>query len=242
MFYQHFFTCNYHGTPGIKEGAFSKQLQELLTNVLRTSNAHFAAGPGESPENVAWVITQYDIHLNIALDLLQDYSISTRVVDVNRFFVTRQFLVRVDLDLVAEVFIQFATIDYVSRKLLRVELADLDKFEGRPVEFPKYPLDQDGQQHLEEKVVIIDQDAIDENNHVNNLVYLTWALDLLADSVDIEGSVRRISVKYGAEVFLSQEVKIRLFHLFKHQYFVKMINLTTGKEACKLLIEMEQDI
>ncbi len=69
--------------------------------------------------------------------------------------------------------------------------------------------------------IIVDQDHIDFNNHVNNLVYMQWALDVsrahwlseISEEIDAKffWMVRSHQVEYKKQAFLGDEIILKTY-------------------------------
>src|SRR5699024_9133069 len=162
-------------------------------------------------ENHTWVITQYEIRILKEAELNATLEIDTRLIEVNRFFCTRRYSVVSDGQLLYEVFSKFAAIDMENRRIVRINPAPLETEDiidsSYTIEFSKIKAFTNVANE-EDIRVGIDANDIDENLHVNNLVYLRWAYRTIPSDISQNYKMKRIEVKYEKEILPQDTVAI----------------------------------
>lgn len=157
-----------------------------------------------------WVLTQYAIQLYHLPEADAILTVTTRISEANRFFVTRYFTVEAQGQLLMEIYAQFAVIDYQERNLVRLDiqpLQSLNLIDGeRAYRFAKIRKFNQVSRRLHAHLTV-ESKAIDSNAHVNNLVYLTWCVDLIS-SQGVKTSPAEIHIKYGKELRLGDLVTL----------------------------------
>lgn len=244
MYYHDSFYKTY-SLSEIQFGLEGLGILDLLKLCLDTSSCHDLQVRLEHPDlpdpkaaGDAWVITQYQVDLKRQIEGDGDLEVMTQVVDLNRFFVTRQFTVSYQGNHVLEAKVQFALLDLVKRKMKQINLLGFEPKEQVSAKFKAF---QTFQHALEIRLPLkIQNQDIDENHHVNNLVYIKWALDGAVNQLDLTLDLDSIGVKYGAEVLPNHEVELVLLkeEANPHVLQAKIINKTLKKDACKIQIEM----
>lgn len=221
---------------------------DLLKICLQTSARHDKQVREDNPdlpspktEKDAWVITQYQVNLDGLLQGGETLEVMTKVVDLNRFFVTRQFIMTHQGKQVLEVRIQFALLDLETRKMKQINLVGFDVEKKEAIRFKPF-------KNFEHPYEIyfplqIQEKDIDENRHVNNLVYIKWALDGLSQILDDISGIVSISVKYGSEVLPHHQVGVSLIQENENKsiFQAKIRNQSEQKDACKIQIEMRNE-
>lgn len=223
-----------------------QQILALLSNVLRTSVNHDLILRQDLDQHLfderhsIWVITQY--HLQLFAFPQEDcpYSIDTRVVQLNNFFVARYFRVMQDNQLCAEVHIQFVGIDFKERQVVRLDtekFMEAELIDGEnEYKYRKIKLPQ-GLEQGPGLAYAIKASDIDENQHVNNLVYIRWCLEAMEHNGQDWRLPLTVNVKYGQEILPGSEIKLysatnRQEDQIKTSFMIK--NLTAGNEASRL--------
>lgn len=166
-----------------------------------------------------WVITQYYIK-QLQMPALNDQiTVRTRVVDANRFFITRYFDIYNDEQLLFEVFTQYTVINWQTRKMVRIDVEPLERMDlvdkELTIPFKRFVKPDEFESYLFSERDIHDSD-IDENNHVNNLVYINWAFSSLPKDFITQHTIDTIEVKYGKELFKDNQVGIESYRLKPH--------------------------
>lgn len=162
-------------------------------------------------DNHAWVITQYEIRVLEEAQIGDTVKIDTRLIEVNQFFCTRRYSVMRGDTLLYEIYAKFAAIDLDRRRIVRINPTPLqseqiiDDFYS--VDFTKIkPFTKESS--AEDIHIGIDESDIDENLHVNNLVYLRWAYKTLPEYINDEYKLEKIEVKYEKEILPQDTVAI----------------------------------
>ncbi|MGX7092355.1 acyl-ACP thioesterase domain-containing protein [Hutsoniella sourekii] len=191
-------------------------LLKLLEETLRISGAHdqLIASLNGRPfldEGQVWVITHYSIDILKHLQINDEIEMTTRVGASNRFFITRYFEIRDKEDLAVTIHIQYAAIHYQKRSIVRIDdqfLLDrnlIDKTIKAPYQKLSRPQNLQADRYRE---YTIDERSIDGNNHVNNLVYLSWCYHQLEPQFMNDYQVKHLEVKYGKEVLKGDRVSV----------------------------------
>lgn len=218
-------------------------ISKLLRHTLDTSYDHDRAfnenfGVNLLEENQSWVITQYYIKQHQIPQLNEPFTVRTRVIDSNRFFVTRYFDVYNQDQLLYEVYTQYAVIDLNTRKMGRIDSQRLEEYniidkQFKPP-FQKLLLPTEFEQHFNNHHEILESD-IDENRHVNNLVYLRWSYSDLDLDFIASHQIDTIEVKYGKELLEDSKVEINTYILNNSKQTFQTVKEKDAKQvACSI--------
>ncbi|MGX7349098.1 acyl-ACP thioesterase domain-containing protein [Dolosicoccus paucivorans] len=161
--------------------------------------------------NQSWVITQNQLCKEGSFDATAEVTVTTRVTQANRFFIQRFYEYFQHDERIATMTTQFVAIDLRTRRLVRLNaiqksLKDVidPEYKRTLPQLNAKPQEQVGYQF---EPVIEDGD-IDVNNHVNNLIYLRWALDDAKQrGQNLEG-IQQIDIKYSQELMADDQVTI----------------------------------
>lgn len=221
-------------------------LNELLRLALITSYHHdkkiktILKGTFLNPEE-SWVITQYNIRILTTFFEAKEMTITTQVTEANRFFVTRKFIVKMDGVITHQILAQFAIINLTTRKMCRVPMQALQALDlivptTDKLTTPK-PLTMSTRTIKEPKRIY--PEDIDENLHVNNRVYLRWALSAVPQPIIAHHRLTEIQIKYGSELRAEDEVELTT-HVHQGEIYQTITNLTLTKDACYVKMSWEQ--
>ncbi|MBS4462407.1 hypothetical protein JXA27_07525 [Aerococcaceae bacterium zg-B36] len=219
-------------------------IAEILKMALRTSNAHDAAVRQQLDEedyviksHQTWVITNNQLELFEWPLVNQMIDIQTKIVEANRFFVVRSFEVSHQGQLLIQIYMQFAAIDFETRKMARLQLSSIDSIvnEQAPIVFSKFNIEAERSSDFEQKYEIQATD-IDENQHVNNLVYFRWGYDALPDEFKQEYHLQKIELKYGSELLPEHQVVVKTYISVNNVVQTEQViyNETLDKQACHI--------
>lgn len=249
------FTNDYYLDQNLRRSDTDQRviLAELLRKVLQTSNNHDRAVRQSMNkedyvigDNQTWVITQNKTELLEWPKVDQTVTIETKVVDANRFFITRQFLVLAESgEILVKIYLQFTAIDFNTRKMVRLNLdgiKGMDLIEEKTVNFDKLKLSEEATELSRVDYPILPSD-IDENQHVNNLVYFRWSYDLIPEKIHQNYRLKMIEMKYGSELRENDSVVIESYRstgeIFQTDQLI--INQTLNKESCYVRMTWEKE-
>ena len=222
------------------------RIGQLLNLAIYTSSMHdkklqSQGLPTMLNNNQVWVVTQYHIKNEDLNKLASKIEITTRVVQINRFFVVRYFEIISNNECIISIYAQFAAIDMNERKVVRLDLGtlkDLNLIDQEQYRrFDKISVSEGKTAYLSQTLKIQSSD-IDENEHVNNGVYLKWCLEQV-DALGIKQSdIQTIDIKYGKEILPNQAVSIEGYKESDKtiKYIIK--NDTIQQTACSVKISM----
>ncbi|MBF6978029.1 hypothetical protein IU403_02585 [Aerococcaceae bacterium zg-BR22] len=219
-------------------------LGDILHLVLQTSNLHdkalrqqFSTKAYMIQPHQTWIITNNKIEIFEWPQINQTIDIQTKIVDANRFFVIRAFEVCHQGQLMMQIYTQFAAIDFETRKITRLNVSDIESVLGKtnPIVFNKFKIEAnrvvDDKQQFE-----IQSADIDENQHVNYLVYFRWAYDAITPVFKQTHLLNKIEMKYATELLPEHTVSVKTYFLENSvvQSDQVIYNETLDKEACHI--------
>lgn len=228
-------------------GATTVSVRELLRCTLATSRAHDEAirdmdGMGTFiGADDAWVVTRYAIEVEAFPPFGESFTITTQLTAVSSLMVTRLFVVRDETDSVlAQIYAQFVAINLTTRKLIRVDLSNLETHQFIYPEldrrFARIRMPNDPE--IEEMVIrSVEGTDIDGNGHVNNVSYIQWCQDTLPEPIFEGYTLQHLDVKYGKEVMPQDEVTIDTAIAMgpdRIQTTHRITNNSTQAEACRM--------
>lgn len=221
-------------------------LLELLSLALETSGIHdqqmqpIMGGPIIG-DNEVWVLTQYHIivhHTKIKEN--KTTTIATKLIKMNRFFAHRHFNICQDNQTIIEIYVQFTAIDFENRQLARLnskrvkELGLVDDqvhYKFPKLKLPNFPED------APVIPITIQEEHIDENDHVNNLVYIKWCIEATPLNMIQNKKLQIIDVVFGKEIRRDQVVEIRQHHTTIHdemKLWYDIYNKTRDQQAAQV--------
>lgn len=226
------------------KGIAKVDLTKLLDIGLHLSGDHDSYiqayfNQGFLEPNQSWVITQYQINLLEEAKLGDYVTVDTRIVEANRFFISRRYSVTRNNKLLYEIYTKFAGIDLIKRSIVRLDLSkyDLDQLvDGNyKVNFDRIRKNSEGLP-LEETDIEILPAYIDENNHVNNLVYLNWAYKALEAKLFDKYQITKIAVKYDKEILPQDEVVLLQYGMINENRTTQQIIFNKSQDKISSII------
>lgn len=200
-------------------------------------------------EKQSWVITQSLLQLKQTPQLNDWLTVTTRVIEVNRFFVKRFFEIKRHDELLMEITSQYAVIDLEARKMNRIDtnlLTDLKIVDTSiQQQFDKIRSPEDYSIAETQKPKILPTD-IDYNHHVNNTVYLRWCHEMLPTEIIQNYQLESVAIKYGSELLFNDQAEVELSlpenHLMKTELdtYQTVKNVSENKDACYLKLSWRQ--
>lgn len=203
-------------------------------------------------DNWSWVVTQNQFEIFDLPCLGQKIVITTELASANRFFVERWFGIYHDQELLMTVYIQFAVIDLHLRKMQTIPAHILKEnnllASDKASKFAKYKADENVllEPFVRQPILATD---MDNNLHVNNLVYIRWILDAIHkhdQNLLANYRVAKWHIKYGSEIREHDYVLIRQFKkeeadparlMTLHQVLIPSDTSEELTEACHVGIE-----
>lgn len=180
---------------------------------LQNAAAAHAAALGVATEDLrrrgqTWMLSKMAVEVDRAPALGESFAVetwpSTKLRGVRA---VRDFLVRSGAEVLARATSLWVIVDLASRKPLRVPEEIVRLRCDREFRMPEFREElgvagiESGQRHFRAEW----SDA-DQNEHVNNVSYVRWAVDALPRSYLERHQLRRIEVHYRQEVQLGQEL------------------------------------
>ena len=218
-------------------------LTQLIRIAIRTSDKHdkairpFLQNPILTDKQT-WVITHYQIYFYTEPKLNDTLEVETTVIEANRFFVVRRFRIFKGTQLLSESYVQFAAIDFETRRMVRLNMSELNQKDlidstiSSKLSAPQF--DELQQQIIEPREIQLDE--IDYNEHVNNLVYLKWCQEETI-KLGVRGRIKELSIKYGNELRQDDEVTITSGIITESPQFTTghvIYNVSQDKVSCRV--------
>jgi medium-chain acyl-[acyl-carrier-protein] hydrolase len=159
--------------------------------------------------NVAWVLYKWDITINCYPKYKERIKVITEPISFARFYAYRSFEVR---NLQEEVLVTANSlwffVDTSTRKPTKI-IEDMFKGYGigpevkkeLPIEEIRLPVKADFQ-----KEFIVRQGDIDLNDHVNNIKYIEWALEVVPEIISKNYGLKRLKVNYKKETHYGRKI------------------------------------
>ena len=137
--------------------------------------------------------------------------------------------------------------DLDTRRIVRLPIeafqeANLVIADEEPAHFDQVKWQEGQAQDNKTVPLVITPEVIDENGHVNNLVYIGWALDQLASQAPYSSCY----IKYGSELLPNDQVEIRsqVLPLGDQEWVTdhQIYNLSKDKVACLVQFVWNQPV
>ncbi|WP_195853609.1 acyl-[acyl-carrier-protein] thioesterase [Aerococcus tenax] len=185
------------------------QIKGLIALFLALSADHDQAlkqaGFWSLDSRYIWVIVENHLSINRLAECYESVTVTTELTGANAFFVKRSFsLVDQDRALLAKCTMVYTLIDFVSRQIERVDTNSLDAKLGidisKRIRLNKIKFSPTEDADLLSEF-LVDHQAIDQNKHVNNLVYLDWIFRQVGQEFIESWQVKDLIISYKHELY-----------------------------------------
>lgn len=190
--------------------------------------------------NLAWIILQYHIELDRPPQAGEEITVTTHADGYNRLFCYRKFVVKTSRDKVlAEAEMTFAWLDMDRRKLVRLDpdimVAFNTLYENRIRRLPSPEVINLNDSDIIKENFNIYYSNIDMNNHVNNTVYIQWAIDSLGIDFLTSHQIKSLNIKYDKEVL--QEETVQVLSTIEKDKLIRSLHLIQVENQTNATVE-----
>lgn len=192
-------------------------------------------------KNMAWFVLKYKIEMFKNINDLQNIEIKTESRGTSKLFAYRDFNFYSNGEMFGRASSLWALVDFETKRMAKTQdvIPFLPAYEKREddLEFEKIPSITDA---TNKKEFDIRFDDIDVNQHVNNPVYLAWALEALNFEFKTKYLVKSIDMYFKKEIAFGGKIisevqvdedSLVTIHSIK--------NAETNEELCAIKIEWQ---
>lgn len=186
-----------------------------IVNFLCDAGNVQAEGLGETIEalvanNYAWVFYKYDITIHKYPKYRDVVNVETEAAGFNKFYAFRKYRIKDENgNIFVEAIALFFLIDITRRRPKRISQEQIDLY-SKGEELPK-SVDMGEARELEEEQYSnhfnIRYSDIDSNGHVNNVNYITWAMEVVPTEIIEDYKLKHILVRFEKETTYGDKVK-----------------------------------
>lgn len=161
--------------------------------------------------NIAWVVYKWDIKINKYAMLGEKLRIRTWAHSVRTFYAYRKFEVINSLgEIIATANSLWFMINTKRRRPCKIQEEIIEKFgltkeDNVPIEFEKL---REPTSVTDEKNFVVRYSDIDTNNHVNNVKYISWALETVPEGIISNYKLSGLKINYDKETSYGDNIKV----------------------------------
>ncbi len=207
--FTHDYEIHYYDCDARKRLSVLAMLRFFEDIALRQSEAVGVGLDFYEREQVAWLLSRWDIRIRALPSYMSDVRVLTQPMRMRRFLANRRYaLYDGDAAPVIEADSQWVFLDTERRRPARIPEEVYRRY-GRITEseeLPAPPPPRAPERTDAERSFSVRMSDIDTNGHVNNIRYVEWALETLPVELLREGTLRRLLVHYRREVRYGAEV------------------------------------
>ena len=239
MFYERDYFIHYYDSDLNKKATISSLLR-FFEDIAILHSEHVKLGIDYySRHNVGWVLYKWDIKINRYPDFMETIKVRTKASYLKGFQAYRYFNIMDSGGVqIAEANSMWLFVNPLTRRPMKITG---DIFDGYKVnknnmtELEFGEIDSIGSIDAERQFDIRHMD-IDTNNHVNNIKYVEWALELVPINIMQNHFMNHIKVNYKKETgygkYITSAIGIR-----KEEGRVKCIHKISAEESLLCLLE-----
>lgn len=206
---------------------FLKYLQEIA--IMHSDTLGYGVG-SMTQNNLAWVITNWKVKLLSKPTTGTNITIKTWVRSFAKFFAYRDFeITDSNGNIIGIATSKWVLFDLTTRSITRVpdkmaeDYAPIDKqvFNEKIIEKLKSNLEHNTFNYT------VQRRDLDTNKHVNNLIYLDYALETLPDDIYFNENFENIEICYKKEIVYKDNIKC--FYSFEdNKHIITITNEDTS--------------
>lgn len=227
----------------VKPVTLLNHMQELAASSIEIYNIKF--GWSELlRHNYAWFLIRYRIEFNSFPTDVSEIKVVTESRGCQRMNAFRDFEVfdNTSGERILRAASSWSIVDITNKSLINIqkEMPDFMEYQARQddLQLRKLrPIDRVDS----EKTFHVRYDDLDINNHVNNTVYVNWALEALDYEYRINNNLKALDIYYKHEVKYGDDIVSQVKYDRENNVTEHLIkNATTGDELCLLRAEFEK--
>ncbi|MCB2203239.1 hypothetical protein KQI65_00710 [bacterium] len=154
-------------------------------------------------EQVAWLLSRWDIRIHGTLRHRDVAHILTQPMAMRRFLANRRYAVQdAEGKPIVEADSQWVYVDTARKRPARIPMEIFSRYgiEGDVEELSTPQSPQPVERVDEQRDFSVRMSDIDSNGHVNNIRYVEWALETMPVEIPRDAALRRLIVHYRKEV------------------------------------------
>lgn len=218
----------------------------MLLNFLQESAAEHAgklnlSGLDLLKKNLAWIMSRYHISISYYPEQGETIEVSTWPSVVEGIFTLREYEIRASEKKAVQATSSWMALDLQSKKPVKIKktLPSFPLYSRRAVHDDFRPLPDVENTDIELRFPVLKED-LDFNRHVNNVVYIQWAVETAPEDVVMDLRPTQIEVNYKNETYYGDCVVSRTQKLRSGKgphYIHQLVKESDGREIARLRTE-----
>ncbi|MBN1448366.1 MAG: hypothetical protein JXA28_10585 [Bacteroidetes bacterium] len=206
----HFYETNFFDCDARQRLSIPGMLRFFEDIALRQSEAVGAGLEFYAREQVAWLLSRWDIRIHAQPRYMDRVLVLTQPMEMRRILANRRYLLSDTAGATAvEADSQWVFMDTERKRPARIPEEVFQRYgiagESGDVPVPRDPREPEGSDEIRRFSVRMGD--IDSNGHVNNIRYVEWALEALPPDMQREAVPVRLLVQYRKEVLFGTMVR-----------------------------------
>jgi len=210
--YRHRYPVHYYDCDGQLHATLPAFLRWFEDLALLQSEDYGVGIAFYEKEQVAWLLSRWDIRLHRQLRHREEADILTQPMAMRRFLANRRYAVTGPTGApVAEADSQWVYVNTARKRPARIPEEIFSRYgvAGDVEDLPAPAAPAAVERVDEQREFSVRMSDIDSNGHVNNIRYVEWALEALPQDVLHECTVSRLRVHYRKEMRYGGDVLAR---------------------------------
>ena len=186
----------------------------LLAYMEETSSFHsddLGVGVDElRKKNYGWMLNRWNVSLHRYPKVREKIFVETLATGFDKFYATREFVIYdTDKSIIGQATTLWIFLDIVRKRPIRIpkefyEAYNIVNENQPPYDFYNFNFEFATETSIDFHVRKTD---IDYNNHVNNVKYLNWMLEVIPDEVDNDYYLTEFDIQYKKEIKLGDLIE-----------------------------------
>lgn len=193
-------------------------------------------------KNIALMVNRLDLMISRPIDELEDYRCTSWPSPSDRATLLRCYALNIGEDEVAYSSSNWSVVNFKARKIMKVKDIDMRKYTMGKYRNPfgdrKFKITADDEAAMTELgTVTVGRNDLDDNGHMNNVMYLRHVEDLLGKLSSGSHYIAEARLHFIKEVFIDQELKIKHLERDGREYISMFNSDNASVFECELLLK-----
>ncbi len=193
-------------------------------------------------KNIALMVNRLDLVVSRPIDELEEYSCTAWPCPSDRATLLRCYSLKVGEEEVAYCSANWSVVNFKARRIMKVKELDMRKYTMGKYRNPfgnrKFRITAEDEALMKEIGTIkVGRNDLDDNGHMNNVMYIKHIEDLLDKLSSGKYYVAEARLHFIKEVFIDRELKLKHLERDGREYILMADSENSNVFECELLLK-----